>query len=212
MLFCCLSYPRGCVLLLIPHSGSQHHVDKALSLIGKKFKELNLTNIYAPPLPSLALPSLPMTSWVSMPLGAGAASAPFPQPTPKRRLPRPWARKAGSTLTPVPSHLCPPPVSSASGLCSLDRVEGWSAGRKPQASRSLLLGRTTLPWLWAPWAPFVFSGHLPREDYSLSRLGVCRLARDSLKLVLCPGSPLRPGWDPSFWARTGSYCVVVPSS
>lgn len=46
--------------------GSQHHVDKALNLIGKKFKELNLTNIYAPPLPSLALPSLPMTSWVSM--------------------------------------------------------------------------------------------------------------------------------------------------
>ncbi|XP_025137044.2 A-kinase anchor protein 1, mitochondrial isoform X2 [Bubalus bubalis] len=43
--------------------GSQHHVDKALNLIGKKFKELNLTNIYAPPLPSLALPSLPMTSW-----------------------------------------------------------------------------------------------------------------------------------------------------
>lgn len=41
-------------------------MDKALNLIGKKFKELNLTNIYAPPLPSLALPSLPMTSWVSM--------------------------------------------------------------------------------------------------------------------------------------------------
>uniref|UniRef100_I3MVR5 A-kinase anchoring protein 1 n=1 Tax=Ictidomys tridecemlineatus TaxID=43179 RepID=I3MVR5_ICTTR len=49
--------------------GSQHHVDKALNLIGKKFKELNLTNIYAPPLPSLALPSLPMTSWVSLLLG-----------------------------------------------------------------------------------------------------------------------------------------------
>uniref|UniRef100_G3WJH5 A-kinase anchoring protein 1 n=2 Tax=Sarcophilus harrisii TaxID=9305 RepID=G3WJH5_SARHA len=49
--------------------GSQHHVDKALSLIGKKFKELNLTNIYAPPLPSLTLPSLPMTSWLMLPDG-----------------------------------------------------------------------------------------------------------------------------------------------
>ncbi|KAM5308330.1 A-kinase anchor protein 1, mitochondrial isoform 1-T4 [Glossophaga mutica] len=49
--------------------GSQHHVDKALNLIGKKFKELNLTNIYAPPLPSLALPSLPMTSWLMLPDG-----------------------------------------------------------------------------------------------------------------------------------------------
>ncbi|XP_074079756.1 A-kinase anchor protein 1, mitochondrial isoform X2 [Macrotis lagotis] len=49
--------------------GSQHHVDKALSLIGKKFKELNLTNIYAPPLPSLTLPSLPMTSWLMIPDG-----------------------------------------------------------------------------------------------------------------------------------------------
>ncbi|XP_032136005.1 A-kinase anchor protein 1, mitochondrial [Sapajus apella] len=49
--------------------GSQHHVDKALTLIGKKFKELNLTNIYAPPLPSLALPSLPMTSWLMLPDG-----------------------------------------------------------------------------------------------------------------------------------------------
>ncbi|KAB0367869.1 hypothetical protein FD755_021193 [Muntiacus reevesi] len=49
--------------------GSQQHVDKALSLIGKKFKELNLTNIYAPPLPSLALPSLPMTSWLMLPDG-----------------------------------------------------------------------------------------------------------------------------------------------
>ncbi|XP_037666319.1 A-kinase anchor protein 1, mitochondrial [Choloepus didactylus] len=49
--------------------GSQHHVDKALNLIGKKFKELNLTNIYAPPLPSLALPSLPMTSWLMLPSG-----------------------------------------------------------------------------------------------------------------------------------------------
>ncbi|XP_058139909.1 A-kinase anchor protein 1, mitochondrial isoform X2 [Dasypus novemcinctus] len=49
--------------------GSQHHVDKALKLIGKKFKELNLTNIYAPPLPSLALPSLPMTSWLMLPNG-----------------------------------------------------------------------------------------------------------------------------------------------
>ncbi|XP_008070212.1 A-kinase anchor protein 1, mitochondrial [Carlito syrichta] len=49
--------------------GSQHHVDKALNLIGKKFKELNLTNIYAPPLPPLALPSLPVTSWLMLPDG-----------------------------------------------------------------------------------------------------------------------------------------------
>uniref|UniRef100_A0A8C8VGL8 A-kinase anchoring protein 1 n=1 Tax=Pelusios castaneus TaxID=367368 RepID=A0A8C8VGL8_9SAUR len=49
--------------------GSQHHVDKALSLIGKKFKELNLTNIYAPPAPSLMLHSLPMTSWLMLPDG-----------------------------------------------------------------------------------------------------------------------------------------------
>lgn len=61
-----------------PHAGSQHHVDKALNLIGKKFKELNLTNIYAPPLPSLALPSLPMTSWVSMLLGDQDFLHPFP--------------------------------------------------------------------------------------------------------------------------------------
>ncbi|XP_066434909.1 A-kinase anchor protein 1, mitochondrial isoform X2 [Eleutherodactylus coqui] len=48
--------------------GSQQQVDRALSLIGKKFKELNLTNIYAPP-PSLALHSLPMTSWLMLPDG-----------------------------------------------------------------------------------------------------------------------------------------------
>ncbi|XP_074869698.1 A-kinase anchor protein 1, mitochondrial [Carettochelys insculpta] len=49
--------------------GAQHHVDKALSLIGKKFKELSLTNIYAPPAPSLMLHSLPMTSWLMLPDG-----------------------------------------------------------------------------------------------------------------------------------------------
>ncbi|KAM4700253.1 A-kinase anchor protein 1, mitochondrial isoform 1-T2 [Discoglossus pictus] len=48
--------------------GSQQQVDRALSLVGKKFKELNLTNIYAPP-PSLALHSLPMTSWLMLPDG-----------------------------------------------------------------------------------------------------------------------------------------------
>lgn len=71
-----------CVLLQ-PHVGSQHHVDKALNLIGKKFKELNLTNIYAPPLPSLALPSLPMTSWVSMLLGDQDFLRPFPLNLPR---------------------------------------------------------------------------------------------------------------------------------
>lgn len=39
-------------------------MDKALSLIGNKFKDLELVNLYAPPPPPLTLPSLPMTSWV----------------------------------------------------------------------------------------------------------------------------------------------------
>ncbi|XP_069470727.1 A-kinase anchor protein 1, mitochondrial [Ambystoma mexicanum] len=47
--------------------GSQLQVDKALNQIGKKFKELNLTNIYAPP--PMTLPSLPMTSWLMLPDG-----------------------------------------------------------------------------------------------------------------------------------------------
>lgn len=46
--------------------GTQQQIDKALSLIGKKFKDLDLTNVYAPPPPPLTLPSLPMTSWVRM--------------------------------------------------------------------------------------------------------------------------------------------------
>ncbi|XP_061781488.1 A kinase (PRKA) anchor protein 1b isoform X1 [Nerophis lumbriciformis] len=49
--------------------GMQQQVDKALSLIGKKFKDLELTNIYAPPPPPLTLPSLPITSWLLMPSG-----------------------------------------------------------------------------------------------------------------------------------------------
>uniref|UniRef100_A0A8C7DGC5 A kinase (PRKA) anchor protein 1b n=1 Tax=Oncorhynchus kisutch TaxID=8019 RepID=A0A8C7DGC5_ONCKI len=49
--------------------GSQQQVDKALSLIGKKFKDLNLTNLYAPPPMPLTLPSLPMTSWLLLPSG-----------------------------------------------------------------------------------------------------------------------------------------------
>ncbi|KAM9318622.1 A kinase (PRKA) anchor protein 1b [Pholidichthys leucotaenia] len=49
--------------------GSQQQVDKALSLIGKKFKDLDLTNLYAPPPPPLTLPSLPMTSWLLLPSG-----------------------------------------------------------------------------------------------------------------------------------------------
>ncbi|XP_053563505.1 A-kinase anchor protein 1, mitochondrial isoform X2 [Bombina bombina] len=48
--------------------GSQQQVDRLLSLIGKKFKDLNLTNIYAPPSP-VALHSLPMTSWLMLPNG-----------------------------------------------------------------------------------------------------------------------------------------------
>ncbi|KAM8853005.1 A kinase (PRKA) anchor protein 1b isoform 1-T3 [Synchiropus picturatus] len=49
--------------------GTQQQVDKALSLIGKKFKDLDLTNFYAPPPPPLTLPSLPMTSWLLLPSG-----------------------------------------------------------------------------------------------------------------------------------------------
>ncbi|OCT92366.1 A-kinase anchor protein 1, mitochondrial [Xenopus laevis] len=48
--------------------GSQQQIDRALVLIGKKFKELNLTNIYAPP-PCVAMHSLPMTSWLMLPDG-----------------------------------------------------------------------------------------------------------------------------------------------
>ncbi|XP_024865331.1 A kinase (PRKA) anchor protein 1b [Kryptolebias marmoratus] len=49
--------------------GVQQQVDKALSLIGKKFKDLDMTNLYAPPPPPLTLPSLPMTSWLLLPSG-----------------------------------------------------------------------------------------------------------------------------------------------
>ncbi|XP_067102773.1 A kinase (PRKA) anchor protein 1b [Osmerus mordax] len=49
--------------------GTQQQVDKALSLIGKKFKDLDLTNLYAPPSLPLTLPSLPMTSWLLLPSG-----------------------------------------------------------------------------------------------------------------------------------------------
>lgn len=49
--------------------GTQQQVDKALALIGKKFKDLDLTNLYAPPAPQLTLPSLPMTSWLLLPSG-----------------------------------------------------------------------------------------------------------------------------------------------
>ncbi|XP_041054253.1 A kinase (PRKA) anchor protein 1b [Carcharodon carcharias] len=48
--------------------GNQHQVDKALNLIGKKFKELDLGNLYVPP-PPLTLPSLPITSWLMLPDG-----------------------------------------------------------------------------------------------------------------------------------------------
>uniref|UniRef100_A0A3Q0RXX8 A kinase (PRKA) anchor protein 1b n=1 Tax=Amphilophus citrinellus TaxID=61819 RepID=A0A3Q0RXX8_AMPCI len=49
--------------------GTQQQVDKALLLIGKKFKDLDLNNLYAPPPPPLTLPSLPMTSWLLLPSG-----------------------------------------------------------------------------------------------------------------------------------------------
>ncbi|NXL33679.1 AKAP1 protein, partial [Glaucidium brasilianum] len=46
--------------------GSPQQVEKVLSLIGRKFKELCLTNIYALPPPTpLTLHSLLMTAWVS---------------------------------------------------------------------------------------------------------------------------------------------------
>ncbi|MED6247046.1 A-kinase anchor protein 1, mitochondrial, partial [Ataeniobius toweri] len=46
--------------------GLQQQVEMALSFIGKKFKDLDLTNLYAPP---LTLPSLPITSWLLLPSG-----------------------------------------------------------------------------------------------------------------------------------------------
>ncbi|KAJ8280932.1 hypothetical protein GJAV_G00061180 [Gymnothorax javanicus] len=49
--------------------GTQQQVDKALALIGKKFKDLDLTNLFAPPSLPLTLPSLPMTSWLLLPNG-----------------------------------------------------------------------------------------------------------------------------------------------
>ncbi|XP_078080838.1 A kinase (PRKA) anchor protein 1b [Mustelus asterias] len=49
--------------------GNQQQVDKALNLIGKKFKELDLRNLYVPPPPPLTLPSLPITSWLMLPDG-----------------------------------------------------------------------------------------------------------------------------------------------
>ncbi|XP_056139460.1 A kinase (PRKA) anchor protein 1b isoform X1 [Lampris incognitus] len=49
--------------------GTQQRVDKALALIGKKFKDLDLNNLYAAQPPALALPSLPMTSWLLLPSG-----------------------------------------------------------------------------------------------------------------------------------------------
>ncbi|XP_015667732.1 A-kinase anchor protein 1, mitochondrial [Protobothrops mucrosquamatus] len=49
--------------------GSQQNVDKALALIGKKFKDLSLTNIYAPLPQPLPLHSLPITSWLMLPDG-----------------------------------------------------------------------------------------------------------------------------------------------
>ncbi|XP_075024418.1 A-kinase anchor protein 1, mitochondrial [Calonectris borealis] len=50
--------------------GSPHQVEKVLSLIGQKFKELCLTNIYALPPPTpLTLHSLLMTAWLFLPDG-----------------------------------------------------------------------------------------------------------------------------------------------
>ncbi|KAM6110660.1 uncharacterized protein FYW35_009226 [Pterocles gutturalis] len=50
--------------------GSSHQVEKALSLIGKKFKELCLTNIHTLPPPTpLTLHSLLMTAWLFLPDG-----------------------------------------------------------------------------------------------------------------------------------------------
>ncbi|XP_073469210.1 A-kinase anchor protein 1, mitochondrial [Aquarana catesbeiana] len=44
--------------------GSQQQIDRALSLIRKKFKDLNLTNIFAPPPPLIPLP---VASWLTLP-------------------------------------------------------------------------------------------------------------------------------------------------
>lgn len=103
--------------------GSQHHVDKALNLIGKKFKELNLTNIYAPPLPSLALPSLPMTSWVSV-LSGISVLVPSPKLIPVERLLACGPSKHEHVRFPLR-----PPLGSAAGMFSEDRVECWEEAR-----------------------------------------------------------------------------------
>lgn len=110
-------------LLPLPHLGSQHHVDKALNLIGKKFKELNLTNIYAPPLPSLALPSLPMTSWVSMHLADQTRPfcLPFMPTCPKLEIPETMGQEGQELVDacdPSPLASCSQ-FASASSLCSL---------------------------------------------------------------------------------------------
>lgn len=63
---CCFRLHLKLWLVFDLSPGMQQQVDKALSLIGKKFKDLDLTNLYAPPPPPLTLPSLPMTSWVRM--------------------------------------------------------------------------------------------------------------------------------------------------
>ncbi|XP_063809720.1 A-kinase anchor protein 1, mitochondrial [Pseudophryne corroboree] len=49
--------------------GTQQQIDRALFLIRKKFKELNLRNLFALPPSSMALHSLPMTSWLMLPDG-----------------------------------------------------------------------------------------------------------------------------------------------
>lgn len=147
-------------------------------MIGKKFKELNLTNIYAPPLPSLALPSLPMTSWVSMLLGDQDFLHPFP---PTRNF-----QDHGQELL---------DASALSFLASID----WSVlllacvlwGRL--RSWSCLLARGLLVPDWKDHSPQALppghplcSRHLPRKDCSPPRrLGGSRLVWNSLKLEQC---------------------------
>ncbi|XP_062872793.1 A kinase (PRKA) anchor protein 1b [Trichomycterus rosablanca] len=49
--------------------GTQQQVDRALALIGKKFKDLELTNVYTPSLQPTTMPSLSITSWLLLPNG-----------------------------------------------------------------------------------------------------------------------------------------------
>uniref|UniRef100_A0A9L0ITN8 A-kinase anchoring protein 1 n=1 Tax=Equus asinus TaxID=9793 RepID=A0A9L0ITN8_EQUAS len=164
--------------------GSQHHVDKALNLIGKKFKELNLTNIYAPPLPSLALPSLPMTSWVSMLLGNQDFRYSFPPSYPKQETPKTMGQQGqelidASVLSALTSgHFLFWPVFSGVRIRA-----GMLVGNQRPLCPYL---KDPLPLALPPGHPLCFQGIcLERVIVHPGGHGVSRLAWDS---TACPES------------------------